>query len=95
NSNDHSAQDSCNNLLLPVKSHEDGDEASESMAKLKERLNLAEMNCSRLEGLYQKYRHRWLEENYRARILEEYAPEGISTHSPRQIAWDAPSPAQS
>lgn len=93
NSNDHLPQNSCNNPLLPVTSHEDGDEAS--MVKLKERLKLAEMNCARLEGLYQKYRHRWLEENYRAMILEEYAPEGINTHSPRQIAWDAPSPAQS
>ncbi|KAG2110223.1 uncharacterized protein F5147DRAFT_651872 [Suillus discolor] len=37
---------------------------------------------------------RWLEENYRARLLKEYAPDGISTWSPHQIAWNAPSPAQ-
>ncbi|KAG1873145.1 hypothetical protein F4604DRAFT_1925635 [Suillus subluteus] len=65
------------------------------MAKLKERLELVETNCSRMEELYQKYRHRWLEENYRVRALQEYAPEGISAWSSRQIAWDAPSPTQS
>ncbi|KAG1838664.1 hypothetical protein C8R48DRAFT_782323 [Suillus tomentosus] len=64
----------------------------ESVAELKERLRLAELNCVKLGELYQTYRLRWLEENYRATILEEYAPNGISTISPRQIAWDAPSP---
>jgi hypothetical protein len=65
------------------------------MAKLKERLQLAEKINSRLEQLYQKYRLRWLEESYRARVLEEYAPEGVSTYPPHQISWNAPSPAQS
>jgi hypothetical protein len=67
----------------------------DSITSLKERLQLAEMECSRLESLHQKYRLRWLEENYRARLLKEYAPDGISTCSPHQIAWNAPSPAQS
>jgi hypothetical protein len=79
--------------LAPANSHEEG--KVDTMAKLKERLRLAEMNCSRLEELYQKYRLRWLEENYRVRVLEEYAPNGVSTCSPHQIPWDAPSPTQS
>ncbi|KAG1861862.1 hypothetical protein C8R48DRAFT_673315 [Suillus tomentosus] len=58
----------------PVNEHEK-DEV-DSMAKLKERLQLAEKINSRLEQLYQKYRLRWLEESYRARVLEEYALEG-------------------
>ncbi|KAG1848280.1 hypothetical protein F4604DRAFT_1687805 [Suillus subluteus] len=37
----------------------------------------------------------WLEENYRARVLEIYAPPGIDTCSPHQIAWNTPSPNQS
>jgi hypothetical protein len=61
---------------------------------LTERLRLAEINCLRLERLYQKYRLCWLEENYGVRVLEEYAPHGISTCSPRQIPWDAPSPTE-
>ncbi|KAG2059278.1 hypothetical protein BDR06DRAFT_1003413 [Suillus hirtellus] len=65
------------------------------MAKLKERLQLVEKINSRLEQLYQKYRLRWLEESYQARVLEEYAPEGVSTYPPHQISWNAPSPAQS
>ncbi|KAG1751525.1 uncharacterized protein EDB91DRAFT_1078292 [Suillus paluster] len=44
------------------KNTEDG--KVDSIARLKERLQLAEMNCTRLENLYQKYRLRWLEENY-------------------------------
>jgi hypothetical protein len=64
----------------------------ESVADLKERLRLAELNLSKLGELYRKYRLRWLEESYRATILEEYAPNGISTASPGQISWDAPSP---
>jgi hypothetical protein len=64
------------------------------MADVKERLKHAELGCSRLEELYKKYRLHWPEENYRARILEEYAPSGISTTSPGQITWDAPSPIQ-
>ncbi|KAG0693834.1 hypothetical protein DFH29DRAFT_1006881 [Suillus ampliporus] len=86
--------------LVPVKSHERGEAAhgtgdAESVAKLKERLQLAELGCSRLAKLYQKYRLRWLEEHYRAKVLEEYAPHGIDTSSAHQIAWDAPSPIQS
>ncbi|KAG2752733.1 hypothetical protein P692DRAFT_20723230 [Suillus brevipes Sb2] len=74
--------------------HGAGDE--ESIAKLKERLQLAELGCSRLTELYQKYRLRWLEEHHRAKVLEEYAPDGIDTCSAHQIAWDAPSsPIQS
>lgn len=64
------------------------------MADVKERLRRAELGCSRYEELYKKYRLRWLEETYRARILEQYAPNGISTISPGQITWDAPSPIQ-
>ncbi|KAG1841644.1 hypothetical protein C8R48DRAFT_679252 [Suillus tomentosus] len=66
----------------------------ESMADVKERLRRAELGCARLEELYKKYRLRWLEENYRARILQEYVPNVTST-SPGQIPWDAPSPIQS
>jgi hypothetical protein len=80
-------------LQLPEHDHERREE--ESIVKLKERLRLAELGCSRLQAQYQMYRLRWLEENYRARILEEYAPDGISTCSPHQIEWDAPSPIQS
>ncbi|KAG1805830.1 uncharacterized protein BJ212DRAFT_1303895 [Suillus subaureus] len=68
---------------------------AESIAKLKEQLQHAESCCSRLEELYQTYRLHWLEECYHARILEKYAPSGISTYSPHQIAWNAPSPTQS
>ncbi|KAG1840204.1 hypothetical protein C8R48DRAFT_770783 [Suillus tomentosus] len=64
----------------------------DSMARLKERLELAELGCSRLGELYMKYRLRWLEENYRVRVLEQYAPRDIDTCSAHQIAWDAPSP---
>ncbi|KAG1719885.1 hypothetical protein EDB19DRAFT_1836375 [Suillus lakei] len=84
--------------LLSVKSHgrsKAGMGDAESQAKLKERLELAQLGCSRLGELYQKYRLRWLEEHYRAKVLEEYAPHGINTCSPHQIAWDAPSPIQS
>ncbi|KAG2086458.1 uncharacterized protein F5147DRAFT_659214 [Suillus discolor] len=77
----------------PANEHEK--DKVDSMAKLKERLQLAEKINSRLEQLYQKYRLRWLEESYRARVLEEYAPEGVSTYPPHQISWNAPSPAQS
>ncbi|KAG2738550.1 hypothetical protein P692DRAFT_20882543 [Suillus brevipes Sb2] len=80
----------------------DGGEAAhgagdkESIAKLKERLQLAELGCSRLAELYQKYRLHWLEEHHRAKVLEEYAPDGIDTCSAHQITWDAPSsPIQS
>ncbi|KIK46531.1 hypothetical protein CY34DRAFT_9656 [Suillus luteus UH-Slu-Lm8-n1] len=73
--------------------HGAGDE--ESIAKLKERLQLAELGCSRLAELYQKYRLRWLEEHHRVKVLEEYAPDGIDTCSAHQIVWDAPSPIQS
>jgi hypothetical protein len=57
---------------LAVREYENGE--VDSMVELKERLQLAEKNCSR---------------------LEEYAPNGIDTCPPHQIAWDAPSPAQS
>ena len=78
---------------LPVKSHETSE--AESIHKLKERLKLAELGCAKFEELYRTYRLRWLEENYRARVLEEYAPRGVDTYSPHQITWDAPSPIQS
>ncbi|KAG1900736.1 uncharacterized protein F5891DRAFT_1225181 [Suillus fuscotomentosus] len=77
--------------LLPVISEGKADSTTE----LKERLHLIEKNCLGLERLYQKYRLRWLEEKYRVGVLEEYAPHGISTCSPRQIPWDAPSPPRS
>ncbi|KAG2097264.1 uncharacterized protein F5147DRAFT_778066 [Suillus discolor] len=51
--------------LLPV--NDDEKYKTDSIASLKEQLQLTEMKCSgklRLEGLYQKYRLRWLEENY-------------------------------
>jgi hypothetical protein len=79
--------------LFPVNSNEEC--KVDSMTKLKERLQLVEMNCSRLESLYQKYRLHWLEENHQTRVLEEYTPNAISTCSPCQIPWDAPSPTQS
>ncbi|KAG1855105.1 hypothetical protein C8R48DRAFT_675413 [Suillus tomentosus] len=84
-----------NNVAPPQPANEHEKDQVNSMAKLKERLKSAEMNCSRLEELYQKYRLRWLEVSYRVRALEEYAPTGVSTYSPRQIEWNAPSPAQS
>ncbi|KAG2105841.1 uncharacterized protein F5147DRAFT_775154 [Suillus discolor] len=68
------------------------EQCEEFMTELKEQLRLAELNCSKLGELYQKYRLRWLEENYWAMILEEYAPNGTCAISPRQIAWDTPSP---
>ncbi|KAG2129633.1 hypothetical protein DEU56DRAFT_915138 [Suillus clintonianus] len=77
----------------PANEHEK--DQVDSMARLNERLQLVEMNCSRLEELYKIYRLRWLEENFRVRALQKYAPDGVSTYSPRQITWDAPSPAQS
>lgn len=80
-------------LQLPKHDHERREE--ESLVKLKEQLRLAELGCSRLQKQYQMYRLRWLEEHYRASILKEYAPAGISTYSPHQIEWDAPSPGQS
>ncbi|KAG0695577.1 hypothetical protein DFH29DRAFT_879955 [Suillus ampliporus] len=83
------------NVAPPQLANEHEKDQVNSMSKLKEQLQLAEMNCSRLEELYQKYRLHWLEESYWVRALEEYAPNGVSTYSPRQITWDAPSPAQS
>ncbi|KAG0701807.1 hypothetical protein DFH29DRAFT_875621 [Suillus ampliporus] len=80
-------------LHLPKHNHERHEE--ESIAKLKEQLRLTELGCSRLQVQYQMYRLHWLEEYYRARILEEYVPTGINTCSPHQIEWDAPSPIQS
>ncbi|KAG2029663.1 hypothetical protein BDR03DRAFT_987622 [Suillus americanus] len=79
-------------LHLPEHIHERREE--ESIAKLKEQLRLTELGCSRLQAQYQVYRLRWLEEYHRARIFEEYVPIGVSTCSPRQIEWDAPSPIQ-
>ncbi|KAG2120554.1 uncharacterized protein F5147DRAFT_647034 [Suillus discolor] len=64
----------------------------DSIAGLKEQLELAELGCSKLGELYRKYRLCWLEENYRVRVLEQYAPHDIDTCSAHQIAWDAPSP---
>ncbi|KAG1837998.1 hypothetical protein F4604DRAFT_1941881 [Suillus subluteus] len=86
--------------LMQVKSHEAGGvdreiDGADSITKLKERLELAELHCSKFGELYQKYRLRWLEENHRARVLEKYAPSEIDTCSARQIPWDAPSPVQS
>jgi hypothetical protein len=70
--------------------HGKGD--AESIAKLKEQLQLVELGCSRLTKLYQKYRLRWLEEHHWANVLEEYTPDRVDTCSAHQIAWDAPSP---
>ncbi|KAG2138539.1 hypothetical protein DEU56DRAFT_755830 [Suillus clintonianus] len=81
--------------VAPAQKNESEKDQVNAMAKLKERLELAEMNCSMLEELYLRYRVRWLEENYRVRALKVYAPDGVNTHSPRQITCDAPSPAQS
>lgn len=75
--------------------NEHGKDEVDSVAKLKERLQLAEKANTRLGQLYQNYRLRWLEECYQTRVLEEYAPKGVSTCSPHQITWDAPSPTQS
>ncbi|KAG1842823.1 hypothetical protein C8R48DRAFT_678920 [Suillus tomentosus] len=80
-------------LLLPVRNHEAGQ--AEFIDVLKERLRLAELGCLKLQELCQKYRLGWLEENYRATVLEEYAPPGIDTCSPHQITWETPSPIQS
>ncbi|KAG0701028.1 hypothetical protein DFH29DRAFT_876207 [Suillus ampliporus] len=55
------------------------------IANLKEKLEHAESDCSRLEELYQKYRLCWLEEYHQARVLEEYAPYGINACSVHQI----------
>lgn len=95
NINDDSPLARSDEAPLPVSAihNEKGD--VDATIELKERLQSAEMNCSRLNELYQKYRLRWLEEKYRARILKEYAPDGLSTCSPHQIAWDAPSPTPS
>ncbi|KAG1874034.1 hypothetical protein C8R48DRAFT_769423 [Suillus tomentosus] len=79
--------------LLLVETCETGE--VESVAGLKERLKLAETGCARLEEMYQTYRLRWLEEIYRTKVLERYAPQGIDTCPPYQIPWNAPSPAQS
>ncbi|KIK34658.1 hypothetical protein CY34DRAFT_17570 [Suillus luteus UH-Slu-Lm8-n1] len=68
--------------------------SEETIDDVKERLRQAELGCTRLEKLYKKYRLRWLEENYRANILEGYAPSAVNTTSPGQITWDAPSPIQ-
>ncbi|KAG2740812.1 hypothetical protein P692DRAFT_201810716 [Suillus brevipes Sb2] len=70
-------------------------EDSESIDDVKEQLRQAELGCVRLEKLYKKYRLCWLEENYHANILEEYAPSAVNTTSPGQITWDAPSSIQS
>ncbi|KAG1881542.1 hypothetical protein C8R48DRAFT_766562 [Suillus tomentosus] len=86
-----SAEHNENPVLLPEHNCETGED---SVANLKERLRLADLRCSKLQELYQSYRLHWLEESYRVQILEEYAPSGISTYSPGQIAWDAPSPIQ-
>ncbi|KAG2126798.1 hypothetical protein DEU56DRAFT_915918 [Suillus clintonianus] len=90
--NDSSARD--NGAPLPLVIVHDKGEV-DSMIELKERLRLAEIKCSQLEALYQKYRLRWLEENHRVKVLKGYAPYGISTCSPHQIPWSAPSPTQS
>lgn len=78
---------------LPVNDQKTGE--VETIDTLKERLKIAELSCAKLEELYQTYRLRWLEENYRAMVLEVYAPPGIDTCSPHQLAWNAPSPIQS
>ncbi|KAG1854297.1 hypothetical protein F4604DRAFT_1686134 [Suillus subluteus] len=61
-------------------------------ADLRQRLEVAEKNCSHYFELYKKYQLRWLEENQRADILEKYAPTDVDHYSPAQIQWDAPSP---
>lgn len=59
---------------------------------LRERLAVAEKNCSRFFELYKKYRLRWLEEIHRASILEKYAPPDVDRFTAAQMQWDAPSP---
>ncbi|KAG0702480.1 hypothetical protein DFH29DRAFT_875140 [Suillus ampliporus] len=73
----------------------DETEKVESIASLKEQLQLAQIGCARLGEMYQTYRLRWLEEVYRTKVLERYAPQEINTCSPHQIPWDTPSPVQS
>ncbi|KAG1862622.1 hypothetical protein F4604DRAFT_1683773 [Suillus subluteus] len=89
--NSPSAEDNEAPVLLEEHNHEKN---KDSVAKLKEQLQLADLRYSKLEELYQKCRLRWLEECYRTKILEEYAPSEINTYSPRQITWNAPSPTQ-
>ncbi|KAG2129753.1 hypothetical protein DEU56DRAFT_758039 [Suillus clintonianus] len=89
--NSPSAEDNEAPALLEEHNHEKNED---SVAKLKEQLQLADLRYSKLEELYQKCRLRWLEECYRTKILEEYAPSEINTYSPRQITWNAPSPTQ-
>ncbi|KAG1858590.1 hypothetical protein C8R48DRAFT_775027 [Suillus tomentosus] len=89
--NSSSAKDDEAPVLLPEYNRGTDED---SVAKLKERLRCADLRYSKLKELYQNYRLRWLEECYRVSVLEEYAPSGISTYSPRQIAWNAPSPIQ-
>ncbi|KIK37770.1 hypothetical protein CY34DRAFT_108953 [Suillus luteus UH-Slu-Lm8-n1] len=93
NNNKSERNDKASLLLQLAQKHED-DEV-DSIARLKERLQLAEMSCARLQQQFQKYRLRWLEESYRVRMMKEYAPSEISICSPHQIAWEAPSPTQS
>ncbi|KAG2737574.1 hypothetical protein P692DRAFT_20761394 [Suillus brevipes Sb2] len=83
-----------NDEAPPLPVNDDEKHETESITSLQKRLQLVEMECSRLESLHQKYRLRWLEEIYRATVLKAYAPEGISTCSPHQIEWNAPSPTQ-
>ncbi|KAG1863917.1 hypothetical protein F4604DRAFT_1683530 [Suillus subluteus] len=83
------------NVAPPQLANEHEKDQVNSVARLNERLQLVEMNCSKLEELYQTYRLRWLEEKSRVRALQKYAPEGVSTYSPRQMTWNAPSPAPS
>ncbi|KAG1848335.1 hypothetical protein DFJ58DRAFT_842973 [Suillus subalutaceus] len=82
NMNDDSSLARSDEAPLPVSAIHNEKSNVDATIELKERLQSAEMNCSRLEELYQKYRLRWLEENYRARILKEHAPDGLSTCSP-------------
>jgi hypothetical protein len=81
-----------NEKMLQLPEHDCERREEESIVELKERLRLAELGCSKLQAQYQMYRLRWLEEQYQASILEEYALAGISMYSPHQIEWDAPSP---
>ncbi|KAG2152840.1 hypothetical protein DEU56DRAFT_752128 [Suillus clintonianus] len=89
--NSSSAEDNEAPTLLEEHIHEKNED---SVAKLKEQLQLADLCYSKLEEMYQKCRLCWLEECYRTKILEEYAPSEIITYSPRQITWNAPSPTQ-
>lgn len=84
-------RNSCSESALP-QSDQTPAIVEDILADVRQRLAMAEKNCSHYFELYKKYRLRWLEENQRADILEKYAPSDVEPYSPAQIQWDAPSP---